>query len=101
MTCYYLEVLVSDVSIELDSDVHYYHHYHVGDIIKIYMYSDKGPKVSFGDKPGQAEYDAQFTYQWDSIQSKRLTISSLIQMGYVCDITKMLDRNEKLSKLGI
>jgi len=97
MTIYYLQVLVSDLSIELDSDVHYHHHFHIGDIIKIHMYSDKGPKVRFGS----VEYDADFTYQWNSTQSKRLTISSLLSLGYMVDITKSVERNNKLSQLGI
>ena len=97
MSIYYLEVLVSDLSIELDSDIHYHHHYHIGDVIKIHMYSNKGPKVPFGG----IEYDAQFTYQWDSIKPKRLSISSLISLGYMADITKSIERNNKLSQLGI
>ena len=97
MTIYYLQVLVDNLSIELDSDLHYFHHYHIGDMIKIHMYSDKGPRVPFGS----VEYDAIFTYHWDSIKSKRLTIASLISMKYVSDITKGVIRNNKLSELGI
>ena len=98
MTVYYLQVLVPQLSIELDSDVNYHHHYQVGDIIQVHMYSDKGPKVCLG---GVYEYDAQFTYQWDSLKSKRLTISSAITGKYLSDITNMVHRDEKLKQLGI
>lgn len=97
MTIYYLQVLQPDISICLDFDTNYHHHYHVGDIIKIHMYSDKGPQVPFGF----VEYDAKFTYKWSEISSRNLTISSLISLGFMADITKMIHRQEKLSQLGI
>lgn len=97
MTVYYLQVLEPSLSICLDSDVNFYHHYEVGDIIRIHMYSDKGAKVPFGS----VEYDAQFTYKWSDISSRRLTIASLVSLGYMVDITKMVHRQEKLSQLGI
>ena len=97
LNIYYLQVLVDDLSIELDSDLHYHHHYHLDDVIEIHMYSDKGPRVPFGG----VEYDAIFTHHWDSIQSKRLTIASLLSMRMIRDITKSVNRNSKLIELGI
>lgn len=103
MTVYYLQVLVPDLSIELDSDINYHHHYHVGDVIKIHMYSDKGPKVVFGDR---VEYDAEFVYKWDSSKAKGYQpthglIASFIISGYLSDITKMIHRQDKLAQLGL
>lgn len=56
MTRYYLEVLQDGLSICVDSDINYHHHFKVGYIISINMYSDKGPKVVFCG----FEYDAKF-----------------------------------------
>ena len=98
MTKYYLEVLREGVSICLDTDVQYHHRFEVGDVIPIHMYSDKGPKVVFG---GRVEYDAQFTIDWDKTTSVRLTVASCITKGYLVDITKGVERQEKLKSLGI
>ena len=98
MTKYYLEVMREGVSICLDTDVQYHHHFKVGDIIPIHMYSDKGPKVVFGV---YTEYDAQFTLDWDKTTSARLSIANLITKGYLADVTKNLERDIKLNQLGI
>ncbi len=98
MTKYYLEVLREGISICLDTDVRYYHYFEVGDIININMYSDKGPKVVFG---GRVEYDAEFTLDWDKTSSVRLTVASCITKGYLADVTKNVNRDEKLKTLGI
>ena len=98
MTKYYLQILVEGLSIEIDSDLHYHYHYHPGDIVEIYMYSDKGPKLRFGR---HWEYDAIFTHHWDSPKSKKFTIAGAIVEGFVSDVTKMVGRGEKLAKLGI
>jgi hypothetical protein len=97
MTKYYLEVLREGVSICLDTDVQYHHRFEVGDIIKIHMYSDKGPKVVFG----AYEYDAEFTIDWDKVQSVRLSVAGCITKGYLVDVTKGVNRQEKLKSLGI
>ena len=98
MTKYYLEVMSEGVSICLDTDVHYHHHFKVGDIIPIHMYSDKGPKVVFG---GYTEYDAEFTIDWDKTSSARLSVAGCITKGYLVDVTKGVNRQEKLNQLGI
>ncbi len=98
MTKYYLEVMREGVSICLDTDVQYHHHFKIGDVIPIHMYSDKGPKVVFGEK---VEYDAEFTLDWDKTTSARLSIVNLITKGYLADVTKNVDRDFKLNQLGI
>ena len=99
MTKYYLEVLREGVSICLDTDVQYHHRFEVGDVISIHMYSDKGPKVVFG---GRVEYDAdEFTLDWDKGYSARLSVATGISKGYLVDITKGVERDEKLKTLGI
>jgi hypothetical protein len=103
MTKYYLEVLVDNLSICVDSDVQYYHQFKVGDVIPIHMYSDKGPKVVFGstEYDRSVEYDAQFTLDWDKRMSARLTVAACIAKGYMVDVTKNIHRDEKLEQLGI
>jgi hypothetical protein len=98
MTKYYLEVLKDDVSICLDTDIRHYHQFKIGDIINIHMYSDKGPKVVFG---GYAEYDAEFTLDWNKTCSARLSVATCITKGILADITPQVDRNFKLEQLGI
>ena len=99
MTKYYLEVLREGVSICLDTDVQYHHRFEVGDVIPIHMYSDKGPKVVFG---GRVEYDAdEFTLDWDKTCSARLSVANCITKGYLVDVTKGVERQEKLKGLGI
>lgn len=98
MTKYYLEVMREGVSICLDTDVQYHHQFKIGDVIPIHMYSDKGPKVVFG---GRVEYDAEFTLDWNKALGVRLTMASCITKGYLVDITKGVERQEKLKSLGI
>ena len=98
MTIYYLQVLKDNISICLDTDVRYFHNYEIGDIIKIHMYSDKGPKVVFGKS---SEYDAEFSLEFDKRHGARLTISTLISKGFVVDITQNVIRDSKLEELGI
>ena len=98
MTKYYLEVLKDDVSICLNTDIRHYHQFEIGDIINIHMYSDKGPKVVFG---GYAEYDAEFTLDWNKTCSAKLSVAACITKGILADITSQVDRNFKLEQLGI
>jgi hypothetical protein len=98
MTKYYLQVLKDNLSICLDTDIRHYHQFEIGDIINIHMYSDKGPKVVFG---GQAEYDAEFTLDWNKTSSARLSVAGCITKGILADITKNIHRDEKLKSLGI
>jgi hypothetical protein len=62
------------------------------------MYSYSGPKVVIG---GRVEYDAEFTIDWDKTSSARLTVASCITKGYLVDVTKGVNRQEKLKSLGI
>jgi hypothetical protein len=97
MTVYYLGVLVQNISICLDTDVHYHYYFSPDDIIKINMYSDRGPKAVIGN----IEYDAQFTKDWNKTHSVRLSIANCITKGYLVDVTKSVHRNDLLTKLGI
>jgi hypothetical protein len=76
MTKYYLQVL-KEISIYLDTDIRY-HHFEIGDVIDINMYSDRGPKVVFG---GLSEHDAEFTIHYDETTDARLSIVGCIARG--------------------
>jgi hypothetical protein len=54
--------------------------------------------VVFG---GRVEYDAEFTLDWDKAFSVRLTVAGCITKGYLVDVTKGVNRQEKLKSLGI
>ncbi len=96
----YFEVMREDISICLDTDIHYHHHFKIGDIIYVNMYPYKNiysNKVLFGT----IEYDAIFTLDWNKTCSSRLTVVDCITKGYLTDVTKNVDREFKLNQLGI
>ena len=94
MTRYYLEVLKDSLSICVDSDINYHHHFKLGDIISINMYSDKATVVF-----GTLEYDAKFILDWNKTQSAILTINLCITKGYLRDVTIQVERDRKLDLL--
>lgn len=98
MVKYYLKVVKSGISICLDTHLSYYHEYKVEDIISIHMYSDNGPKVVFDEG---VEYNAQFRLDWDKRANATLTVATCIIKGYLVDVTKGVNRQEKLKSLGI
>lgn len=102
MTKYYLEVLIHNLSICVDSDIGYHHLFKIGDVITIHMYSSKSINVVIDvDGFGSKEYHTLFTLDWDKIISARLSIASCIRKGYLVDVTKNVNREEKLKALGI
>jgi hypothetical protein len=42
-----------------------------------------------------------FKLDWDITESKIVSITEAIRLGLVSDITKSIERNEKLKKIGI
>jgi hypothetical protein len=95
---YYFEVIKDNVSICLDSDIGYHHHFKVGDILLIIMNEDLGITL----KHGWIEVvNPSFKLDWDKTCSARLSTASCIDKGVFVDITKKVDRNFKLSQLGI
>lgn len=101
MSNYYLHINTNRLSIELDSDVNYYHHFSEGDILTI--------KIIDGIVIIKLEYlieefvehDSKFTLDWDKINSTKLTILECIEMGHITNITKSVARNKKIERLGI
>ena len=103
MTKYYLEVVKNNVSICLDSDIGYHHHFKVGDIILV-EYDIKGnTNLIFDGLSRQYSITSavEFKIDWDKTCSMRLSIAGCITKGYMVDVTKNVQREEKLKTLGI
>jgi hypothetical protein len=109
MSNYYLHINTDRLSIELDSDVHYHHHFSEGDILTIKANIGQRKGLRSGNRYTITElnskrfgnYDPTFTLDWTSRNSARLSIVKCIEMGYISDITKSIERNKKIEKLGI
>lgn len=98
MTTYYLQVLTTNVSIMIDTDINCFHHFQIGDIIKVGMKLDKGPTVNFDC---WSITDPQFTLDWDKRSSTKLSIAGCIQRGVMMDISTQIERDKKLKELGL
>jgi hypothetical protein len=101
MSNYYLHINTDRLSIELDSDVHYHHHFFEGDILTIRPNNSNMYTITELNSKRFGNYDPTFTLDWTSSNSARLSIVKCIEMGYISDITKSIERNKKIEKLGI
>ena len=107
MSKYYLQVVKDNVSILVDSDLGYHHHFKIDDVIEVVM--DDNLEVSLNihgwiiqkfDYVQKVE-GARFTIDWDKFDRQELSIASSVMNGYMIDITKGVERNKKLEQLGI
>jgi hypothetical protein len=101
MSLYYLSVKTNRLSIELDSDIHYYEHFKEGDILTIQLNANNEPMLVGLNGKNFKRYPFYFKLDWDSTKSKIVSITEAIRLGLVSDITKSIERNEKLKKIGI
>lgn len=105
MTKYYLEVIKKNLSFELDSDIHYFYHFEIGDIICIEFDGKKSTLKYIQHKSGimKINYDnPYFKSNWDKVGgNSRLYIKDAIDSGYLIDTTLQKIRNEKIKSLGI
>ena len=99
MSNYYLHINTDRLSIELDSDIKYHHYFSKGDILTINFTNDINSTATVIKE--LKNYNAIFTLDWDSINSARLSIMQCISMGHMSDITKSIERNNKIEELGI
>jgi hypothetical protein len=111
----------SGLSYELDSDINYYHHFKIGELIVCEVSDNKKyegcwpinykrvieynkPKwYSGGIELYRNTYQANkvFTLNWDSIKSEKLNFVDLIRERYLEDVTKCVKRDWKLELIGI
>jgi hypothetical protein len=97
MTKYYLEVASDKLSICLDTDINYYHHFKLGDLLLIEFGLDT-VLLKFGHMTIK---NPEFTENWDSIKSSILSISSCVSSGRLVDVSLQVERQDKLKQLGL
>jgi hypothetical protein len=97
---YYLQIVKDDVSILVDSDVGYYHHFKIDDVIEVVMDDNLGISLNINGWIIQ-KFGARFTIDWDKFDRQELSIASAVMKEYMIDITKGVERNKKLDELGI
>ena len=95
---YYLQIVKDNVSILADSDVGYYHQFKIDDVIEVVMNDDLGISLNIN---GWIIQNPRFTIDWDKKDYQQLSIASAVMNGYMMDITKGVERNNKLKELGI
>ena len=98
-TTYYLQVLTNNISICISDGE--YHDFKENDIIKvIYLYSTV--YLSFGEKSlyfFDQSTNALLTIDRFEKQSAKLTFTKLFILRYISDVTKSIEREEKLKIL--
>ena len=100
MSKYYLQVVKDNVSILADSDIGYYHQFKIDDVIEVVMSDNLGISLNINGWIIQ-KFGAKFTIDWDKFDRQELSIASAVMKGYMIDITKGVERNNKLDELGI
>lgn len=115
----YFQIMKTGFSYELDSDIHYYHHFKIGELL-VCEVSDKKYEGCWGiiykrvveyNKPrwcsGVELYrntyqgNSVFTLNWDSIKSEKINFIDAIESRYLEDVTKCVKREWKLELIGI
>lgn len=100
MSLYYIHINTDRLSLELDSDINYHLDFKPGDILTIESNANKFMICELnGERIGYYENNLKLDY--DKSLSASITISKAIELKLASDITKMVERNEKLKKLGI
>ena len=94
---YYLQIVKDNVSILVDSDVGYHHHFKIDDVIEVVMDDNLGVSLNIH---GCVIQNPIFTVIQSAIPNG-FTIASVVMKGYMIDITKEVERNRKLDELGI
>ena len=103
----YFEIIKEGISICLDSDINYYHHFEVGEILCISNYFN--PTLEYIiNKDSKWKTCHKFEYfvrEWSSTNSQNWTIPSCIYQGYFKDVTEGVVlsrvRERKLKEIGI
>lgn len=100
MSLYYIHINTDRLSLELDSDINYYLDFKPGDILTIESNANKFMICELnGERIGYYKNNLKLDY--DKSSSASITILKAIDMKLASDITKMVERNEKLKNLGI
>ena len=100
---YYFEVLVDNLSVCLDEETAYFHKFNKGDIIEYYYKKNyiNLEVAMIKINVGEFLFD-RFVVDWDKIHSwSSSLITEFIEKGMVADVTKQVDRDQKLKQLDI
>ena len=102
----YFEIIKEGISICLDSDINYYHHFKVGEMICISNYYN--PTLEYIVNNTKWNMNFKFEYfkkNWDSTNHQNWTIPECAYQGYFKDITEGVVlsriREQKLKEIGI
>jgi len=98
MSKYYLQVVKDNVSILVDSDLGYHHHFKIEDVIEVVMDDNLGISLNIH---GCVIQNPIFTVIPCLLSCINISIASVVMKGYMIDITKGVERNRKLDELGI
>lgn len=118
----YFQIMKTGLSYELDSDIHYYHHFKIGELLVCDMVEDylggcwgmEYKRVITYDTFHNSKWDngislyrntyqgnKVFTLNWDSTKSQKIDFVESIKDGYLVDVTKCVNREWKLELIGI
>lgn len=100
---YYFEVLVDNLSVCLDEETAYFHKFNKGDIIEYYYKKNyiNLEVAMIKINVGEFLFD-RFVVNWDKIHSwSSSLITEFIEKGMVADVTKQVERDQKLKQLDI
>jgi hypothetical protein len=97
---YYLEVISNEVSLLVDSEVGYYQNLKSGSILEV-EFDTNTIKLIRIDEFQFSIVNPAFYLNVEKVDSKRLTISSLVSLRKMVDVTDSINRQKKLEQLGI
>lgn len=98
---YYLEVISDGISLLIDSDVGYYENLKPGSILEAEFDTSHGIKLIQIDEVRLQIVNPIFYIDVEKTETKRLTVSSLISLRKMADVTDSINRQKKLEQLGI
>lgn len=97
---YYLEVISNEVFFLVDSDVGYYQKLKSGSILEV-EFDTNTIKLIRIDEVRFTIVNPVFYLNLEGVNPKRLTISSLVSLRKMVDVTDSIKRQKKLEQLGI
>jgi hypothetical protein len=99
---YYLKVISNQVSFLDDSDIGYYQNLKSGSILEVEFDTNTNTvKLIRIDEVRFLIVNPVFYLSIEKVDSRRLTISSLISLRKMVDVTESINRQKKLEQLGI
>ena len=102
------EVVVKDLSVLIDSDRGYYHHFNIGDILQFkiklrddFKKEDKEYPILILNLGEHELYNPSIIINWSKSNWKKIDIYEAVSKVLIVDITTKMNREFKLKKLGI